>query len=135
VVALGLTVAERDRGRPGFVQPCPQFRAGACGCYAERPQSCAEFRCELLDAYTAGVRALDDCLAIVGELRARVARAESSLGLPPGELTADALYERVRRDEPLTDDDAVVQYLAFAARHFQAPAGDLESLRALVSPH
>jgi len=132
LAALGMTVVEREHGRPGLLQPCVQFRDGACGCYASRPQACADYRCELLDEYAAGARTLAECEAVVVELRARLARAEAAMDLPKGGLNADVLYERVRRDQPLGDDDAVVQYLAFAATHFQAPAADLAGLRSLV---
>jgi hypothetical protein len=134
-----MTLSEREHGRPGFLQPCPQLGVDGCGCYAERPQACADYRCSLLDEHAAG-RSLGECLDAVAEMRSRVRDLERAMDLPHGSFGAAALYDFVRRERPLDHAGrhtefvtACDRYLAFAAEHFQAPAGPLAAVTALVA--
>lgn len=57
-----------------FSLPCPHHRGGACANYADRPSTCAGFRCALLGAYTDGSMGWEESLARVGRLKDLVAQ-------------------------------------------------------------
>jgi len=76
-------------------QPCEHHRLSSavtarsqqaagwcCAIYADRPATCAHFRCQLLASLEAGERTYEECRRLVGEVRERQARLRRTLGLP-----------------------------------------------------
>ena len=51
--ALGLPVQTGEH-RPAFSLPCPRLEGTICGIYAERPNACRRYRCQLLLDVDAG---------------------------------------------------------------------------------
>ena len=68
IAALGLVIAPRGEKRY-FEQPCPRLEGGCCTIYADRPFSCARYRCRLLVALDGGEVALPEALAKVTEAK------------------------------------------------------------------
>src|SRR5262245_65319934 len=68
--SLGLAVNTTPDGGLGAPQPCSAFVDGCCSLYAVgRPAACGSYRCELLKAYAAGTRNLDEVLPVVHLVR------------------------------------------------------------------
>jgi uncharacterized protein len=89
----GLAVLEAE-GRYGFAQPCPALDGAWCRAYAQRPQTCREFRCKLLRSVEAGDITLTEAESII--TRTLMARDDALAQLPPGATFIDA--RRWRRE-------------------------------------
>ncbi len=64
----GLSV-ETGQHRPFFALPCPRLEGTICGIYAERPNACRRYRCQLLLDVDAGSVAAGDAQARIAEAR------------------------------------------------------------------
>ena len=80
-----------------FMQPCPAHCGSACMIYAERPQSCRNYRCRVLEQVLAGELGVAEAKALV--TRARGAADQVAALLQPGEnLTGARRMWREKRD-------------------------------------
>jgi len=88
VESLGLVVEAKPDGGFGFQLPCHHLVDGACSKYSERrPETCGDYRCDLLNAYVAGTMGLDDVLPVVQLVRSLVRELEVEMGIPAGTYT------------------------------------------------
>jgi len=140
----GVPLFQQGR-RLAFAQPCAAHRGDHCGVYAERPRSCAEYRCALLRRVDAGEVGHAEALERVAEARALVAGLRVLAGPASDESAAprnlwDALAARIaaegERAETLEWRRAhqtllleVAAVTTFLRRHFQP------SLRRSLPPH
>ncbi len=88
-----MAVVETD-GKAGFMLPCPQLECATCQIYELRPQTCREYRCEVLKAVQAGDMTFGDGLDRVKEGRA--AFDQVSAQLPDDMTVSDA--RKLRRE-------------------------------------
>ncbi len=73
--ALGLPVKEREDGTPVLPQRCAALDGSRCTAYAERPEGCRRYHCNLFSALAEGEVSLDEALAVVD--RAHALRAST----------------------------------------------------------
>jgi hypothetical protein len=66
--AQGLPVKAGEH-RPAFSLPCPRLEGTICGIYAERPNACRRYRCQLLLDVDAGSVPVGDAQARITEAR------------------------------------------------------------------
>ncbi len=113
--ANGLVILSGSRGAT-FSLPCVRFEDDRCAIYADRPQACRSYRCQLLKRYLAGEVCLEEGLAIVDKVRVLRDRIHSQtrLGTPGGGL------ERLSSDanDEICLDAAALHVLV--NRHFEA---------------
>ena len=69
--------------RLASAQPCAAHRGDHCGVYAERPKSCAEYRCALLRRVDAGEVGRTEALGRVAEARALIAELRALIRPAP----------------------------------------------------
>lgn len=67
--------------RDHLLQPCIALGKGGCGVYADRPQTCRNYRCVVLGQLEEGRITLEDAREAIGELKARRARVAAAMGL------------------------------------------------------
>ncbi|QRK13192.1 YkgJ family cysteine cluster protein [Archangium violaceum] len=63
--ALGLPVKERKDGTPILPQRCAALEGKRCTAYAERPEECRRYHCNLFSALSEGEVSLEEALAVV----------------------------------------------------------------------
>jgi len=91
-----------------FAQPCAAHHGDHCAAYADRPEPCADYRCNLLRCVDAGETGRAQALSRVAEARALVdglralVRPASDDGAPPRNLW-DALAAQIAADGPPAD--------------------------------
>jgi len=108
-VSLGMRVVDRTDEDGGstlwFELPCHLHIEGRCSIYDQwRPDICGDYTCGVLDAYLDGSRSLDECVQIVGDVRANAVEAHAAIaaesgGKPPTapEMLAIAAMDVYRR--------------------------------------
>ncbi len=69
---LGFPVRTDPATGMRFDHPCARFKNGLCSVYADRPQACRRFRCELLISVENGRMSADRAHGIVREAKAMV---------------------------------------------------------------
>jgi Fe-S-cluster containining protein len=80
----GLVVLDQDDGAR-LVQPCAALEGTCCRIYADRPDTCRRYRCDLAAALAEDELGLDEALALVRETHAlRDALAAALPPVPPG---------------------------------------------------
>lgn len=89
----GLRVLEADQ-KFGFGLPCPQLEGAVCQVYAQRPNTCRAFRCEVLKSVESGDLPYELGLERVEKGRAALAQVHAQL--PKGASITDA--RRWRRE-------------------------------------
>lgn len=78
--ALGLPVKEREDGTPILPQPCAALNGRCCTAYAERPEGCRRYHCQLFSALSEGEVSLPEALAVVDGAHARLAASGTERG-------------------------------------------------------
>ena len=63
--ALGLPVTEREDGTPILPQRCAALEGRTCTAYAQRPEGCRRYHCNLFSALSEGEVSLEEALATV----------------------------------------------------------------------
>jgi Fe-S-cluster containining protein len=63
--ALGLPVREREDGTPVLSQRCAALDGRSCTAYAQRPETCRRYQCNLATALSEGEVSLQEALAVV----------------------------------------------------------------------
>ncbi len=63
--------------------PCPALHGVLCGIYEERPESCADFACELRLSVDEGEMSYDDARAVIDKTRALREVLEVQIGATP----------------------------------------------------
>jgi hypothetical protein len=131
VESLGLSVYRSDDAgdRLAFLLPCPKFADGCCSVYAERPRTCREYRCALLDRYQAGQMSLDSCLDAIEQMRSMQRIAEQELGLPWGSFTELRLDEELVRLEADPIDADQSELAAMVNRNIEFGAANFSRQR------
>ena len=71
--ALGLPVKAREDGTPILPQRCAALDGKRCTAYAERPQGCRRYHCNLFSALSEGEVSLEEALAVVDGAQALLA--------------------------------------------------------------
>ncbi len=66
-----------------FELPCPALRGVLCGIYEERPETCADFSCEVLVAVDEGDLSFEDARAIIDRTRSLSLRIRAVIGDTP----------------------------------------------------
>ena len=72
LIELGFPVRTDPATGMRFDHPCARFENGLCSVYAERPQACRRFRCELLIGLESGRIPVRRAHAIVREAKAMI---------------------------------------------------------------
>jgi hypothetical protein len=103
LVQRGARVEVRRDGRLALQLPCAVLSGTRCGAYAERPQRCRQYLCELAKAVQRGERSFESALAIVEEAKAQLADLERQLGPPSPEA---GVLQRAHQVEATQPDDA-----------------------------
>lgn len=93
---LSLAVVQREDGTPAISQGCSALNGRTCTVYAERPEGCRRYRCNLLTALAEGEVALEEALAVVDEAHARIRAVEAVLPAP-GADAPRAVLQRARK--------------------------------------
>jgi hypothetical protein len=139
-VSLGLELLESHSGEPRFAQPCPQFVDGCCAAYEHNPVGCTEYRCHLLDDYTAGKLELADALEVIGAVRGAIRRLEDAMQAPAGAFSSHVLYEFFRQLRPQDRPDEMAafllacnRYLALANGYFHVETADVDDVVELIA--
>ena len=78
--ALGLPVTEREDGTPILPQRCAALDGRRCTAYAERPEGCRRYHCNLFAALSEGEVSLPEALAAVEGAHALLASAGAERG-------------------------------------------------------
>ena len=93
--SLGMVVETKPDGTRGNAElPCPLFLDGCCSVYTSpRPHICGAYRCELLNAYAAGAKTMEEVLPVVHLVRSLVRELEVEMGLPSGAYTRRKLQQ------------------------------------------
>lgn len=78
--ALGLPVGEREDGKPFLPQRCAALDGRRCTAYAERPEGCRRYHCQLFSALAEGEVSLPEALAVVDGAHALLASAGPERG-------------------------------------------------------
>ena len=108
-----------------LAQPCPHFAsAEGCGVYGDRPRSCAEFQCRLLNKLREKRVSLDDAMRIVTLAKKQKAEVLDAIDakatfLKPTPLKTkfeSIFFENRYADKQSRKEDARA-YLAFGALH------------------
>jgi Fe-S-cluster containining protein len=89
--------------RKRFRQPCSCFDGERCRIYAERPNRCRTFACQLLQEVEAGRRSVPKAEAIIGRMRRELAQVEqlvTALGQTNDQLPLMRRYAHIMR-QPL----------------------------------
>ncbi|WNG34234.1 YkgJ family cysteine cluster protein [Archangium minus] len=63
--ALGLPVKEREDGTSLLPQRCAALEGKRCTAYAERPEGCRRYHCNLFSALSEGEVSLEEAFAVV----------------------------------------------------------------------
>lgn len=63
------TDIEMKEGLGSFSQPCPHLTGTRCGVYADRPNRCRQFECELLKNVRRGESSAEEARRIIAETR------------------------------------------------------------------
>jgi hypothetical protein len=71
--ALGLPVREREDGTPVLPQRCAALDGRSCTAYAQRPEGCRRYQCNLATALSEGEVSLEEALAVVKGAQALLA--------------------------------------------------------------
>jgi uncharacterized protein len=82
---LGLAIRPAQDGALRFDHPCPKF-CGDCSIYAERPESCKKFRCELLKKMDAGQVSFTAARQLVEQAKVMIAAIRPLFGNRPSRL-------------------------------------------------
>jgi hypothetical protein len=100
--SLGMVVETNPDGTRGNAMlPCPLFLDGCCSVYTiPRPSICGAYRCELLKAYVAGSKTMDEVLPVVHLVRSLARELEVEMGLPAGGYTRRKLQAYLNEIEP-----------------------------------
>ncbi|HVG58525.1 MAG TPA: YkgJ family cysteine cluster protein [Hyalangium sp.] len=95
---LSLPVVDRPDGTPGLEQRCAALDGRCCTVYAERPEACRRYRCNLLTAVSEGEVTVEEALAVVDEAHARINGVEAVL--PPAQAGFPrAVLQRARKED------------------------------------
>ena len=78
--ALGLPVKTREDGSSVLPQRCAALEGSRCTAYAERPEGCRRYHCQLFSALAEGEVSLDEALAVVERAHALLASAGGERG-------------------------------------------------------
>ena len=78
--ALGLPVREREDGKPLLPQRCAALDGRRCTAYAERPEGCRRYHCQLFSALAEDEVSLPEALAVVDGAHALLASAGPERG-------------------------------------------------------
>jgi len=95
---LSLPVVDRADGTPGLKQRCAALEGRCCTVYAERPETCRAYRCNLLTAAAEGEVSLEEALAVVEEAHARIRAVEAVLP-PERPGSPRAVLQRARKED------------------------------------
>lgn len=79
---LGLTIYPKNKqiDYRAFSLPCPCFLDNACTVYAQRPTTCRQYQCLLLQRYLDGSVSIEDCLATVNEVKQTLDDIRAEIG-------------------------------------------------------
>jgi Fe-S-cluster containining protein len=88
---LSLPVIERSDGSPGLAQRCAALEGRCCTVYAQRPEACRRYRCNLFTALAEGEVSLDEALTVVDGAHSQLRAVET--GQAPRE-PAEAYLDR-----------------------------------------
>jgi uncharacterized protein len=88
---LRLPIYEKETGGSAFTLPCPRIEERRCGVYDDRPRSCRDYQCKLLQRFLAGEIALAEALGVVERLGALTDRVRAQLG--PQDPTASVFVQ------------------------------------------
>ncbi len=87
--ALGLRVFVLPEGSPAFLQPCDAFHVPECSIYDHRPQSCRDYRCQLLIALEQAQTSLEEALVLTGRARELIAALREYMEEPDPRLSLE----------------------------------------------
>jgi Fe-S-cluster containining protein len=73
-------VREREDGKPLLPQRCAALDGRRCTAYAERPEGCRRYHCQLFSALAEGEVSLPEALAVVDGAHALLAAAGPERG-------------------------------------------------------
>ena len=111
VESLGLSTT-RDGDRLFSPQPCPAFREGCCSLYTVgRPMACGAYECGLLWGLRNEQRSRDECVAIIGLVRAIAHELEDVMEIAPGTFHRRAIGTYIAQHAPQDDPDANANFL------------------------
>jgi uncharacterized protein len=68
----GLTLQEKEDGTPVLPQRCAALDGRCCTVYAERPEACRRYRCQLFNALAEGEVSLEEAKGVVDAAHAKV---------------------------------------------------------------
>ncbi len=99
VLRFGGELFHNAAGQESFRQPCPAFR-GDCSVYRDRPQSCRDYRCQLLLDLDEGRVSRDAAIEIVERLKREVAEIDRALAgvIGPRREIVEDYVDRFMRD-------------------------------------
>ncbi|WP_257448923.1 YkgJ family cysteine cluster protein [Archangium lipolyticum] len=97
--ALGLPVREREDGRSVLPQRCAALDGRRCTAYAERPEGCRRYHCQLFSALSEGEVSLEEALSVVDGAHALLAATGEARG-PEVEDYLDRHFRGRHRRDP-----------------------------------
>lgn len=121
----GLTLATREDGGAVLPQRCAALDGRCCTAYAERPEACRRYRCQLLNALADGEVSLEEAKGVVDAAHARVEAVAAAF---PTSRVGDATAMRRAREAALVSSteslshearEVLTQAEAFLDRHFR----------------
>ncbi|RKH62633.1 YkgJ family cysteine cluster protein [Corallococcus llansteffanensis] len=121
----GLTLAAREGGGEVLPQRCAALDGRCCTAYAERPEACRRYRCQLLNALADGEVSLEEAKGVVDAAHARVeavARAfpTSRVGAASAMRGArEAALASPSEQIPREAREVLTQAESFLDRHFR----------------
>ena len=104
-----LTMVEPRGAAPAFAIPCPAHGPAGCTVYDERPVTCVEYVCLLLEQVQAGDVPLPEALGKVAEIKELMGRLEADL--PPGV----SLWDRAGKLRAAAEPGALAERRRLAA--------------------
>ncbi len=82
---------EEENGNGFFLQPCKNYCDG-CSIYAQRPQQCDNFKCDLLKSVEKKEVSFDTALELIKKVKQQKIAVEKKLALLPFTLQSKAFH-------------------------------------------
>jgi uncharacterized protein len=113
----GLSLGAKEDGTPVLPQRCAALDGLCCTVYAERPEACRRYRCQLFTALAEGEVSLEEAKGVVDAAHAKV-EAVAAL-LPPRAGIREARLGAASSSLPGEAREALARAELYLDRHFR----------------